>query len=223
MAEPRVILDDATPGRERLMRFSGLRDVISANRPEEVAEALAAIERARNCGHFVAGTFSYELGYLLEPRLCGLLPSQRAVPLLWFGVFDHAAACDSRELESAGRAYAGTLRHEWDEEAYGERFRRVHNYVAAGDIYQTNLSFRSRFAFAGDPLALYRQLRARSAAAHGAFIDDGERQILSFSPELFFDLLPDGQLTAKPMKGTIARGGDPQADAEARAALAASV
>ena len=67
------------------------------------------------------------------------------------------------------------------------------------------------------------QLRARSAAAHGAFIDDGERQILSLSPELFFDLSPDGQLTAKPMKGTIARGADLQSDADARAALAASV
>lgn len=223
MAEPRVILDDATPGRERLTRFSGLRDVISASRPEEVVGALAAIERARNCGHFVAGYFSYELGYLLEAKLRGLLPSQRAVPLLWFGVFDHADDCDVRALEITGRAYAGPLRHEWDEEGYGERFRRVHDYVEGGDIYQANLSFRSRFAFTGDPLALYSKLRARSAAAHGAFIDDGERQILSFSPELFFDLSPDGQLTAKPMKGTIARGGDPQSDAEARAALAASV
>jgi len=43
MAEPRVILDDATPGRERLTRFTGLRSVISADHPDEVAEALAAI------------------------------------------------------------------------------------------------------------------------------------------------------------------------------------
>ena len=126
MPEPRVILDDATPGRERLTRFSGLRDVISAIHPEDVAEAFAAIERARNCGRFVAGTFSYELGYLLEARLRGLLPPQRALPLLWFGVFDRAEACDARALESTGRAYAGPLQHEWDAEAYGERFRRVH-------------------------------------------------------------------------------------------------
>lgn len=223
MAEPRVILDDASPRHERLTRFTGLRDVISATGPEDVADALAAIECARNCGRFVAGTFSYELGYLLERKLCALLPRERTVPLLWFGVFDRMEACDARVLESAGRAYAGPLRHEWDEENYAERFRRVHNYVAAGDIYQANLSFRSRFTFAGDPLALYRQLRARSAASYGAFIDDGARQILSFSPELFFDLTPDGQLTAKPMKGTIARGGDAEADAEAKAALAASI
>jgi para-aminobenzoate synthetase/4-amino-4-deoxychorismate lyase len=223
MAEHTVILDDATPGREGLTRFSGFGGVIEAVRPEQVPAALAAIEHARKSGRFVAGYFSYELGYLLEARLAALLPPERAVPLLWFGVFDRAEACDAGVLEGAGRAYAGPLRHEWDAAAYGERFAHVHDYVAAGDIYQANLSFRSRFAFAGDPLALYRGLRARSAAAHGAFIDDGARQILSFSPELFFDLSPDGRLTAKPMKGTIARGTDPDADARARATLAASV
>ena len=88
-----------------------------------------------------------------------------------------------------GRAYAGPLRHEWDAAAYRESLLGcVHDYIAAGDIYQANLSFRSRFTFAGDPLALYRKLRDRAAAAHGAFVDDGARQILSLSPELFFEI-----------------------------------
>ena len=60
---------------------------------------------------------------------------------------------------AAGRAYAGPLRPEWDEAAYASRFARVKDYIAAGDIYQANLSFRARFAFAGEPLALYEQLR----------------------------------------------------------------
>src|SRR3569832_2407048 len=149
MAEPRVILDDATVGRERLSRFSGLRDVISATCTEEVAEALAAIEHARNCGRVVAGYFSYELGYLLEARLQGLLPSQRLVPLLWFGVFDRAEACDARALESAGRAYAGPLQHEWDAEAYGERFRRGRGGGAAGGGGRAGRGGRARGAGAG--------------------------------------------------------------------------
>jgi para-aminobenzoate synthetase/4-amino-4-deoxychorismate lyase len=185
------------------------------------------MEAARHSGRHVAGYFSYELGYLLEPRLAPLLPDARAVPLLWFGVFermesvlgDMAAAL---EKETRGRAYAGPLLHEWDGDHYGERFDRVHRFIADGDIYQANLSFRSRFTFAGDPLALYLKLRARSAAAYGAFVDDGERQILSLSPELFFRISPDGEITAKPMKGTIARGADPASDTAARATLAAS-
>ena len=63
-----------------------------------------------------------------------------------------------------------------------------------------NLSFPARFAFAGDALALYARLRSRAQAGHGAFIDDGQRHILSLSPELFF-AVENGVLTARPMKG----------------------
>lgn len=214
---PTVILDDAAPGR--MLRFTGNCGVIRADKPQEVTDALALMEEERSRGRFVAGYFSYELGLLLEPKFNSLLPPDRDVPLLWFGVFE------SREpfvLEPTARAYAGPLRHEWDKGGYHARFERVRRYIRDGDIYQANLSFRSRFAFAGDPRALYAKLRARSNAAYGAYIDDGERQILSLSPELFFDLSADGRITAKPMKGTIARGTDPVSDAAARAALAAS-
>ena len=171
-------------------------------------------------GSHAAGYFSYELGYLLEPRLAGLLPRDRSVPLLWFGIF---GSCETVEaLQAQGRAYAGPLRHEWDEAAYRTRFDRVREWIAAGDLYQANLSFRSGFHFAGDPLALYLALRERAGAAHCAYIDDGERQILSLSPELFFDLSCDGALAARPMKGTAARAKDSSADAAARAHLAAS-
>src|SRR6185312_16176374 len=98
-------------------------------------------------------------------------------------------------------------------------FARVKDYIASGDIYQANLSFRAGFAFMGDPLALYEQLRARAEAAHCAFVDDGERQVLSLSPELFFDLKAGGRITVRPMKGTRARSGDETAE---RAALASS-
>jgi len=223
MPRPCLILDDAAPGR--LTAFWRPLAVIRADGPEEVAAALAAMEQARASGHFVAGYFSYELGYVLEPRLRPLLPRRRAVPLLWFGVFGDPERLEGEDAFDAwceGRAYAGPLRHEWDEAAYGARFVRVRAFIAAGDFYQTNLSFRSRFAFAGDPLALYRALRARSAARHGAYVDDGERQILSLSPELFFDLDADGAIAAKPMKGTAPRGGDAVADVLARETLAGS-
>ncbi|HWD28486.1 MAG TPA: aminodeoxychorismate synthase component I, partial [Rhizomicrobium sp.] len=143
-------------------------------------------------------------------------------PLLWFGVFAAPEAVARADLMPAGRACAGPLRHEWDEAAYAARFARVHDYIAAGDIYQANLSFRSRFAFAGDPLALYLGLRDRAQAAHGAYIDDGARHVLSLSPEQFFEITPAGGITAKPMKGTAPRGADALADARAKAALAAS-
>src|SRR5262249_10575600 len=124
--------------------------------------------------------------------------------------------------QSRGRAYAGPLTHEWNAQDYAARFRRVHTLIQAGDIYQANLSFRSRFCFVGDPSALYTDLRSEARAPHCAYIDDGQRQILSLSPELFFVTSLDGRITAKPMKGTAARGATPAADAAARAHLQTS-
>jgi para-aminobenzoate synthetase/4-amino-4-deoxychorismate lyase len=207
-----VILDD---GSRRVFRAP--LGVIAADRADEVPAALAAVTAALGQGRHVAGWLGYELGYALEPRLGGATG-----PLLRLGVF---SAPDGHAPAAQGRAYAGPLRPEWDAAAYAARFARVKAYIAAGDIYQANLSFRARFAFAGEALALYEQLRAASAAGHCGFVDffdeksGGQRQILSLSPELFFDLTADGTLAARPMKGTAPRGGD---DAAERTALAAS-
>jgi para-aminobenzoate synthetase/4-amino-4-deoxychorismate lyase len=202
-----VILDDS--GRRV---FSDPLAVIRADSAAEVPGALAALEAALDQGRHVAGWLGYELGHALEPRLGGA-----AGPLLRLGVF---AAPNGEAPPVTTRAYAGPPHAEWDMGAYAERFATVKDYIAAGDIYQANLSFRARFAFAGEPRALYEQLLAQSGAAHCAFVQDGERQILSLSPELFFDLTADGRIIVRPMKGTLARGGGN--DQAERAALAAS-
>jgi para-aminobenzoate synthetase/4-amino-4-deoxychorismate lyase len=214
-----VLLDK--PHENRLLAFQAPARIIAAQSPGEVPAALQALEKARSGGHHLAGYFAYELGYVLEPRLAPLLPKAVKTPLLWFGVFGPPEMLACRP-ETASRAYAGPLVHGWSEEDYAARFARTHQLIAAGDIYQANLTFRSRFAFAGDPLALWRALREKSAAAHAAYIEDGTRHILSLSPELFFEISRDGHLTARPMKGTAARGQDSQSDMAARAAHSAS-
>jgi anthranilate/para-aminobenzoate synthase component I len=141
---PFVLFDDASPGHERLLEFADQSDVITALEPAELASAFARIEAALARGRHVAGWMSYELGYALEPRLAPLQWPKHSVPLLWFGVFDAPHSKNRTELTPPRRAYAGPLRHDWDEPAYGSRFRCVHDYIEAGDIYQANLSFPSR-------------------------------------------------------------------------------
>ena len=206
-----VILEDG-PSARRIYRSPRAR--LSARTIAEVPAVLAAIDTALAQGLHVAGWLGYELGLALEPRLRPL--ARDAGPLLHLGIFDHPVPDVPKP---SGRAYAGPLRWEWDEDAYGRRFRQVKAFIAAGDIYQANLSFRARFAFAGDPLALYETLRERSGAGHCAYVDDGAWQLLSLSPELFFAQSEDGTLTARPMKGTAPRDGDDEA---ARRRLAAS-
>ncbi|MBS0273015.1 MAG: aminodeoxychorismate synthase component I [Proteobacteria bacterium] len=221
----KILLDDARPGQERVRRYTDPAAIVQADDPQLVDAALRALQNARRAGKHVAGYFSYELGYVLEPHLRALLPGRREEPLLWFGIFD---ACEEVRGEAAnallaaqvqGRAYGGPLGHEWNFEEYAARFAQVRDLIDAGDIYQANLSFRSHFAAVGDPMALYLDLRKHSKAAHGAFIDDGKRHILSLSPELFFSVTHDGEITAKPMKGTAPRGDTPMEDVVVRTRL----
>jgi len=190
---------------------------IAANSPAQVPAALAAVSTALRQGHHVAGWLAYELGHALEPRLADLAEPG---PLLRLGVFGPPEA---EIAPPAGRAWAGPLRPEWDQAGYETRFAAVKQFIAAGDIYQANLSFRARFPFLGDARALYEDLRAASGAGHCAYVDDGERKVLSLSPELFFDLAADGTITVRPMKGTAARSGQSEAsDAVERAFLSTS-
>jgi len=208
-------------GKDGRLVFGAPSALIRADGPEQVPQALAALEAARAAGKWLAGYFSYELGYVLEKRLVPCLPADLATPLMLFGVYDSP----SDTLPPAtGRAYAGPLTPEWDAAAYGGCFAAVKEAIAAGDIYQANLSFRAGFAFVGDPRALYEQLRMASQAPYCAFLDYGDqrsgraRQIVSLSPELFFEI-ERGVIRARPMKGTLKRGED---DGAERAALAAS-
>ena len=100
---------------------------------------------------------------------------------------------------------------------------RVRALILAGDIYQANVA-QSFVATRPDGVAsfdLYRQLRAANPAPFAAYLDQGGRQILSSSPELF--LRSDGRrVETRPIKGTARRDTDPAADRAAADALAAS-
>lgn len=89
--------------------------------------------------------------------------------------------------------------------------QRAQEYIAAGDIYQVNLSYPNRAPFSGDPLALYERLRAASPAPHAAYLKQDFRMVLSSSPETFLSL--DGRrIRTRPIKGTRPRFRDPIQD-----------
>jgi len=224
---PFLLFDDARLEGERLSFYCDPVSVLTAWTVDEAMAALEAVEAARRAGHHVAGYASYELGYAFEPRLQPLMPAQRGVPLLWFGVFGAPEILEGARIGEwfaehvSGRAYAGPLSLAENPESYAARFTRAESYIDAGDIYQVNLTFPARFTFAGDPLALYARLRGEARAGHGAFVHDGTRNILSLSPELFFETR-DGIISARPMKGTAPRGESPAGDDALRVGLAAS-
>ncbi len=94
---------------------------------------------------------------------------------------------------------------------------RIQSLIAAGDIYQANLTFQCDVAVAGDPLAAYARLRGQKAG-WGGVVFTGGHWLLSASPELFF-AMAGGVATARPMKGTARRDPDPAADRRAAETL----
>jgi para-aminobenzoate synthetase component 1 len=202
---PFVLFRDDLAGRE--LRFDMPRDIITAHTAEEYLAALDAAEAARKTGKWLAGYFSYEAGYLLEPKLRPLLPEGRRAPLICLGIFDGPAEND-RPMASrpASNGPIFDARAQWSFEDYERRFTRLHRHLREGDCYQANLTFPVRASWSGDPLAAFDALIERQPVKYGALVALGEPIVLSRSPELFFAIDADGMIETHPMKGTAPRG-----------------
>jgi len=125
-----------------------------------------------------------------------------------YGEAGRAAA----EHEAPAARDAGSLRWNFSRDAYWRAVERVRDYIAAGDIFQANLS--RRFTVAREPATalprpgyqrpedLYLRLRRSNPAPYAAYVGLGQgRAVLSSSPELFLDL-HGGRVVTRPIKGT---------------------
>ncbi len=102
---------------------------------------------------------------------------------------------------------------QWTREGFTAAVQRALGYIAAGDIYQVNLAqpFAAPWPAGADAFGYYQRLRAFSPAPHAAFLDQGVRQVMSASPELFLRL-SGRTVRTRPIKGTRPRRRDPQED-----------
>jgi para-aminobenzoate synthetase component 1 len=101
---------------------------------------------------------------------------------------------------------------------YMQALDAVHEYIRAGDIYQTNLTQRFECELRITPLELYSELRRINPAPFASYLDFGEGQIVCSSPERFIQI-KGRQIETRPIKGTMPRGKTPEEDAQNRATL----
>ena len=205
-ASPFVLFRDDPAGHELL--FDRPSEIIVADTPDNFFPALDAIQAAHDAGKWLAGYFSYEAGYLLEPKLRPILPEGRRAPMICLGVFD--APSDSilpAFRKSATNGPIFDARASWSFADYESRFSRLHQHLRQGDCYQGNLTFPIRAQWSGDPLAAFDALTERQPVKYGALVSlDNGPIVLSRSPELFFQVDSDGWIETHPMKGTAPRG-----------------
>jgi para-aminobenzoate synthetase component I len=128
----------------------------------------------------------------------------------------------SYPVEAVEGADSIGLRSTFTRRGYLNAVARVREYIAAGDIFQANLSQRFQTELTIAPFQLYQRLRLHNPAPFSAYLDFGELQILSASPERFLRLDVGGQVETRPIKGTRPRGLGPMHDAALGRALAES-
>jgi len=110
---------------------------------------------------------------------------------------------------------------ECSRERYLEAIRRAQDHLAAGEIYQVNLSHRIIVEGNWNPFALYRSLTERHPACFAAYLPYGDHAVLSASPERLVRLT-GRRAETRPIKGTRRRAPDPAADDRSARELAAS-
>lgn len=213
-----VLFRDDIAGRE--LQFAEPADLLIAQTPDEFYVALEAAERARRTGKWLAGYFSYECGYLFEPKLRARLPQNRRVPLICLGVFDDLVVRDTT-VGSPGHTYEPVFasRPAWAFADYEKRFDCLHDHLRKGDCYQGNLTFPVHARWAGHPREAFDILTVFQPVRYGALVSLGDPVILSRSPELFFEVDADRFIETLPMKGTAPRGKTEEEDQRLKALL----
>lgn len=229
LSETFVLLDNNSGAGPPSLLFTDPAEIVAAETPEEVPAALERLEAGVKNGLHAAGFFAYELGYVFEPKLAALMPPDRNVPLMWLGLYKAPAEMTGAEVENwlathtrSGSYFFTDVTLAWDEASYLERFAEVQEKIRSGDIYQLNLTFKTRFRLGGSPLTFFLDLRQKQRVAYGGIVDTGKVTVLSASPEVFIE--QDGRtISTRPMKGTAPRAGTPESDTEARLQLSTDV
>ncbi|HVE41683.1 MAG TPA: aminodeoxychorismate synthase component I [Planctomycetota bacterium] len=225
-------------GRERTFRgdpFDAIRELLA----EQKVDASEGVPLPGGA----VGAFGYDLGQHLE-RLPHRAEDDLDFPDLLLGFYDEVTILDQsartasrvvleprpaaraiepglyREVFGAGAPLAGRGAN-FTRERYLAAVARIREYIAAGDVYQVNLS--QRFHARSDAAAfdVYRALRSASPAPYAAFLQYGRRAVLSCSPEQFLELR-DGRVVTRPIKGTRRRGATPDEDERLSCELMAS-
>ncbi|MGI9017129.1 MAG: anthranilate synthase component I family protein [Euzebya sp.] len=179
---------------------------------------------------------------LLELPQADVRPSPAPLPPLWFGRYTYAACQapdgswwltgttprDLRRAEDLLRqaaALAGedegtefvvqTQRPAWttiDRLSHAKAVGQIHDWIAAGEVYQVNLTLHVAAPWEGSPRQLaFNLFGASQGAAHAAFLHAPGATITSVSPETFLRI--DGRRAqVRPIKGTRRRSGDAVAD-----------
>jgi para-aminobenzoate synthetase/4-amino-4-deoxychorismate lyase len=232
-----VLIDFIDPhGEQALLRcaFDAPQQVLVAHTHDQVKPLLDQVNALSRQGFWCVGYVRYEAACALDAALT-VHPAEG--PLAWFGVYAQALPwpddnpANRTNPPNATTSCQSPTRVTWhntlDRSSFDSSMGNIHEAIGAGEYYQINYTAPSEGEFEGDPTTLFARLHHAQPNGYAVYLDTGFEQVLSVSPELFFDWQPagvghSGQLLTRPMKGTAPRGNSPAEDDALVQALVAS-
>lgn len=209
------------------LELDGNRRYWPGNPLDHLDEAFGgAVQQARDLGlepSCFAGAFHYDLRRCIE-RFPSPAPDDRNLPWIRWFLFANARPMDgqgcARLNAQPHEPTAGPFRGGMDRPSFEAGVRAIVRLEYAGEVYQVNLTRRMETTLRGDPMGLWSRLAVQARAPFSAYLNLGDFQILSLSPERFLRRQGD-QAWTEPIKGTVARGETPEQDALDLASLLA--
>jgi para-aminobenzoate synthetase component 1 len=177
--------------------FSGASQVFEPVSIEEIRDYI-------NAESNLLGYISYEVKNQLE-KLPETFPAEIDAPLMRFVDFDNVAEI-SGEIDIGIEhdiPVVAKLRSNMTKEEYLKKVEQCRKYIINGDVSQINLTrkFYGEFESEPDSIAIYLALNKASPAPYSAYVDFGDFQIISSSPELFLRS-SKGEVVTCPIKGS---------------------
>ena len=200
--------------------------VRSGSREEMVFEdPLAFVERMTTRGYTALGYISYDYLRYTTPGIETSETKAGRLPLVFFHFYEKTDFCVApcKDVLSASvssvKSRTGCLPHpNIRKEEYARKISVIKEHIAAGDVYQVNLSRKFRFEPLGEPLSWFADFYRAQPVPFAALICFPGFEIVSGSMELFLKRRGNRIIT-RPIKGTIRRDPDPCRDRELAEAL----
>lgn len=108
---------------------------------------------------------------------------------------------NQRKIKSEKDIFSEDLHSNFTRAGYINAVQRALQYIRSGDIYQVNLTQQFTARSKAPSYQIYNRLRNVSPSCFSGYLDTGDFQIISSSPERFLKLAGNTVIT-RPMKGT---------------------
>lgn len=177
-------------------KFENPIKVIKAFDNQSFFDAFSQIEELRK-KHYLLGYMRYEAK---EIFLGNKIKSHE--PLLYFEVFSKVEKFCQKNSPAKSHL---NINSQIDYKTYQKAIETIKEEIACGNTYQVNYTYDYKVEADIDGFELYESILPRQKTPYNFYMKNEVEEILSFSPELFFEL--EGiKIKTKPMKGTVKRG-----------------